>query len=35
MAINKTSGETLTFEEIETEFGQIPGANNRKLKWQR
>ena len=31
MAINKTSGETLTFEEIETEFGQIPGANNRKL----
>ncbi len=31
MAINKTAGETLTFEEIENEFGQIPGANNRKL----
>ena len=31
MTINKTSGETLTFEEIENEFGQIPGANNRKL----
>ena len=31
MTINKTSGETLTFEEIENEFGQIAGANNRKL----